>query len=127
MPMAVIVLLALFAVQRRGTARIGQAFGPVMLVRFATIAVLGVGGIRLKTRNSSARLAPTGALGMLGKGSEGGNTNPFRLSAEQGTGIRRPLRAAFLGGDMSQTVRGHRGHEGRDIDLRPQKHCFGFG
>jgi KUP system potassium uptake protein len=43
--MAVIVLVALFAVQSRGTARIGKAFGPVMLVWFATIAMLGVAGI----------------------------------------------------------------------------------
>ena len=45
MPMAVVVLLALFAVQSRGTARIGKAFGPVMLIWFVTIAVLGVAGI----------------------------------------------------------------------------------
>src|SRR4051812_4216528 len=32
MPMALVVLLALFALQSRGTARIGKAFGPVMLV-----------------------------------------------------------------------------------------------
>src|SRR3981081_1289768 len=43
MPMAVMVLLALFSAQSRGTARIGKAFGPVMVVWFATIAVLGVG------------------------------------------------------------------------------------
>jgi KUP system potassium uptake protein len=45
MPMAVVVLLALFAVQNRGTARIGNAFGPIMLIWFIAIAVLGVGGI----------------------------------------------------------------------------------
>src|SRR5207302_6010247 len=41
MPMAVMVLLALFSVQSRGTARIGKALGPVMLVWFATIALRG--------------------------------------------------------------------------------------
>ena len=45
MPMAVAVLLALFTVQARGTARIGKAFGPVMLIWFLTIAALGVFGI----------------------------------------------------------------------------------
>src|SRR5437016_1217733 len=44
MPMAVVVLLALFAVQSRGTARIGQACGPVRLVWLRTIAGLGSGG-----------------------------------------------------------------------------------
>jgi KUP system potassium uptake protein len=38
-------LSRVFFVQSCGTARIGEAFGPVMLVWFATIAVLGVGGI----------------------------------------------------------------------------------
>src|SRR5882724_8347338 len=44
-PAAVVILLALFAIQSRGTASIGQLFGPVMLIWFATIALLGVGGI----------------------------------------------------------------------------------
>jgi KUP system potassium uptake protein len=42
MPVAVLILLALFASQRFGTERIGQAFGPVMLLWFAVIGLLGV-------------------------------------------------------------------------------------
>jgi KUP system potassium uptake protein len=38
---SVVILLALFLVQKRGTAVIGVFFGPVMLVWFATIAGLG--------------------------------------------------------------------------------------
>jgi KUP system potassium uptake protein len=45
MPMAVIILLALFAVQRLGPGNVGKAFGPVMLVWFMTIAALGLLGI----------------------------------------------------------------------------------
>ena len=45
LPAAVAILLALFAVQRLGTARIGSAFGPVMLLWFVVIALLGLGGI----------------------------------------------------------------------------------
>jgi len=45
MPMAVVILLALFAVQSRGTAAIGRFSGPVMMLWFLTIAVLGAGGI----------------------------------------------------------------------------------
>src|SRR5262249_43988574 len=41
-PLTVIVLIVLFFVQRFGTARVGAAFGPVMLVWFAVISVLGV-------------------------------------------------------------------------------------
>ena len=42
LPLTLIVLAGLFAVQRLGTGGIGKAFGPVMLVWFITIAVLGV-------------------------------------------------------------------------------------
>ncbi len=45
LPLTVAVLLALFALQPLGTARIGRAFGPIMLVWFLTMAVLGIGGI----------------------------------------------------------------------------------
>ncbi len=45
MPMAVVILLALFAAQRFGTERIGRAFGPIMLLWFIVIALLGVASI----------------------------------------------------------------------------------
>jgi KUP system potassium uptake protein len=41
MPIAVIILLCLFAAQRYGTERIGRAFGPIMMLWFVVIAVLG--------------------------------------------------------------------------------------
>jgi KUP system potassium uptake protein len=44
-PMAVAILMALFAIQSQGTARIGRAFGPVMAVWFVALALLGVWGI----------------------------------------------------------------------------------
>jgi KUP system potassium uptake protein len=44
-PTAVIILLVLFAIQSRGTARIGQAFGPVMFVWFIVMALMGITGI----------------------------------------------------------------------------------
>jgi KUP system potassium uptake protein len=44
-PVAATILVALFTVQRRGTAGIGAVFGPVMLAWFALIAGLGVSGI----------------------------------------------------------------------------------
>ncbi|HLZ79286.1 MAG TPA: KUP/HAK/KT family potassium transporter [Sphingomonas sp.] len=40
--LAVVILLILFLVQPLGTARIGRAFGPVMLIWFVTIAALGI-------------------------------------------------------------------------------------
>ena len=44
-PIAVTVLVGLFMVQKRGTGGIGRWFGPVCVVWFLTIAVLGLAGI----------------------------------------------------------------------------------
>jgi len=41
-PLTLLILFALFAVQKRGTAGIGKFFGPITLVWFAVIAILGV-------------------------------------------------------------------------------------
>jgi len=44
-PAAVVVLALLFAAQPLGTARIGRAFGPIMALWFAVIALLGLWGV----------------------------------------------------------------------------------
>jgi KUP system potassium uptake protein len=44
-PLTLVILLCLFAVQKRGTGGIGRFFGPVTLVWFVTIAALGVSHI----------------------------------------------------------------------------------
>ena len=41
-PLTVFILVALFSVQSTGTARVAAAFGPVMMIWFATLAVLGL-------------------------------------------------------------------------------------
>ncbi len=56
-PIAVAILLGLFAIQSRGTEKVGRLFGPIMLTYFATLSVLGVlylvkmPGIILETLN----------------------------------------------------------------------------
>jgi KUP system potassium uptake protein len=45
LPMTVAILAALFLIQPFGTARIGRAFGPIMLVWFTIIALLGLVGV----------------------------------------------------------------------------------
>jgi KUP system potassium uptake protein len=40
-PTAIAILVGLFAIQARGTAKVGLLFGPIMLIYFVTIAVLG--------------------------------------------------------------------------------------
>ncbi len=44
-PAAVAILLVLFAIQSQGTAAIGRFFGPVMLLWFVVMAVMGISGI----------------------------------------------------------------------------------
>ncbi len=44
-PIAIIILLLLFMVQSRGTGAVGKVFGPIMMVWFATLALLGVSQI----------------------------------------------------------------------------------
>ena len=44
-PLALIVLIGLFLIQKHGTARIGILFGPVMVLWFGALAALGVYGV----------------------------------------------------------------------------------
>src|SRR5437899_4135821 len=58
------ILVALFLFQSRGTAGVGAVFGPVMVVWFATIAVLGVNGI-LKNPAVVGAVIPSHAIRFL--------------------------------------------------------------
>ncbi len=44
-PLTILILVVLFSVQSSGTARVASAFGPVMVVWFATLAVMGISHI----------------------------------------------------------------------------------
>src|SRR5438045_8265922 len=44
-PISLVLLVGLFLVQRHGTATVGGMFGPVMLLWFAVLSVLGLWGI----------------------------------------------------------------------------------
>ncbi len=50
MPIAIGILVGLFSVQSRGTAAMGRVFGPIILVYFAVLAVLGLKGIAAEPR-----------------------------------------------------------------------------
>ena len=63
-PLTLLVLLALFAVQKRGTGGIGRYFGPVTLVWFASIALLAVPHIANHPEILGA-LSPHHALGFI--------------------------------------------------------------
>jgi KUP system potassium uptake protein len=63
-PITAVIIIALFMVQRRGTAAVGRVFGPVMIVWFTTIAVCGIAGITHHPDILRA-LSPTYALSFL--------------------------------------------------------------
>ncbi len=91
------ILVALFLLQSRGTAGIGAIFGPVMLVWFATIAVLGLNGI-LKHPAVVSAVLPTHAVRFLAE--------------DPGRGLL-VLGAVFLavtGGEALYADLGHFGH-----------------
>ena len=63
-PTTVAILLGLFIVQRKGTGFIGAIFGPVMLVWFVAIGLMGLGGI-MHDPAVLAALSPLAALRFL--------------------------------------------------------------
>src|SRR5690349_18671617 len=73
LPLAALILIALFAVQSQGTSRIGRAFGPIMALWFAVIALLGIWGISrhpsvliaINPRYGLSYLTSGGAMGFL--------------------------------------------------------------
>ncbi len=103
-PIAALIIIALFVIQRAGTAKVGAAFGPVMIVWFSTLAVLGVAQILNHPRIVTAvnplyaidfvRMHPKlsflalGAVFLVVTGSEA-------LYADMGHFGRRPIRLAW--------------------------------
>ena len=97
-PVSVAILVGLFLVQRKGTDFIGNIFGPVMLVWFVTIGVLGVAGIA-RTPAILAALSPHYAIVYL---------------AHAGPGIGLAvLGAAFLAVTGGEAMYADMGHFGR--------------
>jgi KUP system potassium uptake protein len=104
-PVTIAIIVALFALQSRGTSRVGALFGPVMVVWFLTLAVLGLRAIlaepgvlaALHPGHAIATLAthPGVALVILGAvflvltGAEA-------LYADMGHFGRRPVRLAWF-------------------------------
>jgi KUP system potassium uptake protein len=104
-PLAVLILIAVFAIQRHGTHRVGRLFGPVMVGWFATLAVLGViwiakypdvlaavdprHGIRFLIENRFTGFAVLGAVFLVVTGGEA-------LYADMGHFGARPIRVAWF-------------------------------
>lgn len=105
-PITVAILVGLFAVQSAGTARVGGAFGPVMLVWFATMGVLGLAqalgeprvwlalsphwGVRFLLEHGAAGLFVLGSVFLAVTGAEA-------LYADMGHFGARPIRLGWYG------------------------------
>jgi KUP system potassium uptake protein len=63
-PITAVIIVALFSVQRHGTAAVGRFFGPVMIAWFVTIGACGVNGI-IGNPEILQALSPTYALAFL--------------------------------------------------------------
>jgi KUP system potassium uptake protein len=97
-PMVVAILIALFLIQSRGTERVATFFGPIMLVYFATIAVLGAVSIAMLPEVIGA-LSPHHAVAMFA-------ADPFRGFLAMGAAVLAVTGAEALYADM--------GHFGRN-------------
>ena len=104
-PIAFLIILALFALQRRGTAGIGALFGPITAVWFICIAILGVMGISHEPAVLRA-LDPRYAVGFFSREGWAGVTilaavilvvtGGEALYADMGHFGRRPIRLAWF-------------------------------
>jgi KUP system potassium uptake protein len=104
-PLTVAVLVALYAIQRKGTAGIGKWFGPVVLVWFAVLAAMGVVNIashpdilaalnplhalRFLVRNGWLAFLALGAVVLAFTGAEA-------LYADMGHFGKKPIRVAWF-------------------------------
>ena len=105
LPAAVAILLALFAVQPLGTARIGRALGPLMLAWCLAMAALGVYGVALHPAVIAA-LNPYYGVRFLVSGGAAGFfilggvflcvTGAEALYADMGHFGPKPIRVAWL-------------------------------
>jgi KUP system potassium uptake protein len=105
-PIAIGILVGLFAIQARGTARVGMMFGPVMLIYFAALAVLGVKHIMDQPNVALAMINPMNAVSFfveeplrafLAMGSVVlALTGAEALYADMGHFGRRPIKFAWL-------------------------------
>jgi KUP system potassium uptake protein len=105
-PLSIVVLVALFALQPQGSAKIGRLFGPIMTIWFIVIGVLGLGGvvrhptvlIALDPRYGFAYLFTHGMTGFVVLGAVFlCATGAEALYADMGHFGARPIRAGWYG------------------------------
>ncbi len=105
LPIAILVLIGLFIIQRHGTGSVGKVFGPVMLGWFLILAVMGAGWI-VREPGVLLALDPTRGLSMLGHHQIGSLavlagvfltvTGGEALYADMGHFGKTPIRASWI-------------------------------
>jgi KUP system potassium uptake protein len=126
LPAAVAILLALFAIQPLGTARIGRFFGPVMTLWFVVIGLMGLWGI-VQNPGVLAGLDPRYALRALFGGGGflvlGGVflcvTGAEALYADMGHVGAKSIRLAWYGLVLPSLVLNYAGQTALILDGRP--------
>ncbi|MBU3719000.1 MAG: potassium transporter Kup, partial [Actinobacteria bacterium] len=105
-PIAIVILVGLFLVQRKGTGAVGKVFGPIMMIWFATLALLGlrhvidnpdiIGSVNPKyaidyfTHESGKAFLSLGSIFLVVTGGEA-------LYADMGHFGRRPITLGWYG------------------------------
>jgi KUP system potassium uptake protein len=125
MPIAVAILAGLFAIQHKGTQKVGNGFGPITLAWFATIAILGVVGI-FRHPNVLVALNPIeGAHALIGHGVLGfavlggvflALTGGEALYADMGHIGRNPIRITWYCVVLPAVVLNYAGQIGNFLD-----------
>ncbi|HEY0552334.1 MAG TPA: potassium transporter Kup [Verrucomicrobiae bacterium] len=105
-PITVVIIIGLFAIQRHGTGNMGKMFGPVTFIWFVTITILGVRGI-IEDPTVFAALNPLHGIRFLLHAGQMGFfvlgavvlaiTGGEALYADMGHFGRKPIRLAWYG------------------------------
>src|SRR5262245_58530611 len=105
-PLTVVILLALFAVQSRGTARVAAFFGPITALWFVAIAIPGVTHVTgnpevllaFNPAYAAQFLASHGVIGLITLGAVFlAVTGAEALYADLGHFGKKPIQAAWIG------------------------------
>jgi KUP system potassium uptake protein len=95
-PIAVAILIGIFAIQRHGTTRVGTLFGPVMVIWFVVIALLGISWI-VREPAVLAAVNPAHAVGF------------FRENGWHGFAVLGAVFLVVTGGEALYADMGHFG------------------
>ncbi len=128
LPITIALLVALFLVQSRGTGSVGRLFGPVMLVWFGSLSVLGVAAIvrhpsilsALSPHHGASFFAHEGRHALVVLGSvflavTGGEA----LYADMGHFGRRPIQLGWFGLVMPALLLNYFGQGALMLELPP--------